>query len=200
MSKNDDFIRKSLNEFQRILRTSAPAASASYSLIGSLIIFSLAGYFLDSYLLSFPLFLVLGLLLGIIVGFYGLYKFISKQMKHVRSLFYLEIVILMLGIFLFSEYKIEIFFGSIVPFFTYIIESYFYVNSKKNDPIQSTKILIFGFIFKMAFFAPFLLSIIYFYAFNTRIFVFIFLGSIILFHTIEAIIVGSFFNKKTKKV
>jgi len=78
MSKNDDFIRKSLNEFQRILRTSAPAASASYSLIGSLIIFSLAGYFLDSYLQSFPLFLVLGLLLGIIVGFYGLYKFISK--------------------------------------------------------------------------------------------------------------------------
>ena len=121
-------------------------------------------------------------------------------MKHVRSLFYLEIVILMLGIFLFSEYKIEFFFGSIVPFFTYTIESYFYVNSKKNDPIQSTKILIFGFIFKMAFFAPFLLSIIYFYAFNTRIFVFIFLGSIILFHTIEAIIVGSFFNKKTKKV
>jgi F0F1-type ATP synthase assembly protein I len=78
MSKDDDFIRKSLNEFQRILRTSAPAASASYSLIGSLIIFSLAGYFLDSYLLSFPLFLVLGLLLGIVVGFYGLYKFISK--------------------------------------------------------------------------------------------------------------------------
>ena len=121
-------------------------------------------------------------------------------MKHVRIFFYLEIAILMLGIFLFSQHKIEIILGSIAPFFTYMIESYLYVNSKKNNPIQSTKILIFGFIFKMAFFAPFLLLFIYFYAFNTRIFVFIFLGSIILFHTIEAIIVGSFFNKKTKKV
>ena len=78
MSKNDDFIRKALNEFQRILKKSAPAASASYSLIGSLIIFSMGGYFLDNYLSSFPTFMILGIALGLVVGFYGLYKFINK--------------------------------------------------------------------------------------------------------------------------
>tara|TARA_B100001996_G_scaffold19319_1_gene15744 strand:- start:2538 stop:2777 length:240 start_codon:yes stop_codon:yes gene_type:complete len=79
MSKNDDFIRKALNEFQHILRISGPAASASYSLLGSIIILSLGGYFLDSYFSTFPLFLLIGLLLGIIVGFYGLYKFINNK-------------------------------------------------------------------------------------------------------------------------
>ena len=78
MAENDDFVRKALNEFQRILRLSGPAASASYSLLGSIIIFSTGGYFLDSYLSTFPLFLFVGLLFGLIVGFYGLYKFINK--------------------------------------------------------------------------------------------------------------------------
>ena len=78
MSKNDDFVRKALNEFQRILRISAPAASASYSLIGSLIIFSMGGYFLDDYFSSFPTFMTLGIVLGLVIGFYGLYNFINK--------------------------------------------------------------------------------------------------------------------------
>ena len=78
MAENDDFVRKALNEFQRILRLSGPAASASYSLLGSIIIFSMGGYALDNHFLTFPLFLLVGLLLGLIVGFYGLYKFINK--------------------------------------------------------------------------------------------------------------------------
>ena len=118
--------------------------------------------------------------------------------KFFKFFLYLEIAILTFGIFLFDQNRFEIFLGSLPPFFVYIIESYLYLNSKKNDPIQSTKILIYGFIFKMAFFAPFLLIIIYFYAFNTRIFVFSFLCSIILFHSLEAMIIGSFFNRKTK--
>ena len=118
--------------------------------------------------------------------------------KFFRIFFYLEFVILIFGIILFHQNVFEIFLGSLTPFFVYIIESYLYLNSKKNDPIQPTKILIYGFIFKMAFFAPFLLAIIYFYAFNTRIFVFSFLCSFILFHALEAMIIGSFFNNKTK--
>ncbi len=118
--------------------------------------------------------------------------------KFFKFFLYLEFAILTLGIFLFDQNRFEIFLGSLPPFFVYIIESYLYLNSKKNDPIQSTKILIYGFIFKMAFFAPFLLIIIYFYAFNTRIFVFSFLCSIILLHALEAMIIGSFFNRKTK--
>ena len=117
-----------------------------------------------------------------------------------RIFFYSEFAILTLGSILFNHNKFEIFLGSLTPFFVYVIESYLYLNSKKNDPLHSTKILIYGFIFKMAFFAPFLLTIIYFYAFNTRIFVFSFLCSIILFHALETMIIGSFFNKKTKNI
>ena len=120
--------------------------------------------------------------------------------KFFRIFFYSEFAILTLGSILFNHNKFEIFLGSLTPFFVYVIESYLYLNSKKNDPLHSTKILIYGFIFKMAFFAPFLLTIIYFYAFNTRIFVFSFLCSIILFHALETMIIGSFFNKKTKNI
>lgn len=120
--------------------------------------------------------------------------------KFFRIFFYSEFAILTLGSILFNQNKFEIFLGSVTPFFVYVIESYLYLNSKKNDPLHSTKILIYGFIFKMAFFAPFLLTIIYFYAFNTRIFVFSFLCSIILFHALETMIIGSFFNKKTKNI
>jgi len=49
---------------------------------------------------------------------------------------------------------------------------------------------------KMIFFAPFLLALIHFYAFNTHSFVFSFLGSFIAFHTLEAVLLNTFFNKK----
>ena len=78
MPKNDDFIRKTLNEFQHILRISGPAASASYSLLGSIIMLSLIGYFIDRHFVTFPVFLLIGLLLGLVVGFCGLFKFINK--------------------------------------------------------------------------------------------------------------------------
>ena len=78
MPKNDDFIRKALNEFQHILRISGPAASASYSLLGSIIMLSLICYFIDRHFVNFPVFLLIGLLLGLVVGFYGLFKFINK--------------------------------------------------------------------------------------------------------------------------
>ena len=121
-------------------------------------------------------------------------------MKQISYFIYLELVILIAGSLLSYQNKIEIFLSSLIPFLVYGIESYLYINSKKTNPIQSTRILIFGFIFKMAFFGPFLLGFIYFYAFNTRIFVFSFLFSIILFHTLEAMIIGSLFKLKNNKV
>ena len=45
--KDDDFIQRTLNEFQRFLRLSGPAASASYTLLGAIIILSLIGYVVD---------------------------------------------------------------------------------------------------------------------------------------------------------
>ncbi|GIS47688.1 MAG: hypothetical protein Ct9H90mP20_3580 [Candidatus Neomarinimicrobiota bacterium] len=52
----------------------------------------------------------------------------------------------------------------------------------------------------MIFFAPFLLALIHFYAFNTHSFVFSFLGSFIAFHTLEAMFINSLFNHKQKKI
>jgi F0F1-type ATP synthase assembly protein I len=66
------FLQRSLNAFQENLRRSGPAAAASYSLIGAIILFGSLGYGLDAWLGTSPWFLLAGLLLGIVVGFYGL--------------------------------------------------------------------------------------------------------------------------------
>jgi len=121
-------------------------------------------------------------------------------MSQLQNFIYLEVVILAVASLLYPQNKMEVYLGNIVPFFIYIIESSLYLKKQIFSPIQSTKILIYGFIFKMAFFAPFLLVFIYFYTFNTRIFVFSFLCSIILFHTLEAMIISSFFKKENKKI
>mgnify|MGYP003329672338 CR=1 FL=1 len=120
-------------------------------------------------------------------------------MSQLQNFIYLEVVILAVASLLYPQNKMEVYLGNIVPFFIYIIESSLYLKKQISNPIQSTKILIYGFIFKMAFFAPFLLVFIYFYTFNTRIFVFSFLCSIILFHVLEAMIISSIFNKEIKK-
>lgn len=59
-------------QFQRNLRNSAPVAAASYTLIGAIIVLGGLGYFADTWLGTSPWLLLLGLLLGIVVGFYEL--------------------------------------------------------------------------------------------------------------------------------
>ena len=80
MPKNsDDFIQKVLSEFQRIVQLSAPAANAAYTLIGSILFFSLLGYFFDSIMKSEPILMVFGIVLGLLVGLFQLYKFMNKK-------------------------------------------------------------------------------------------------------------------------
>ena len=59
---------------QKIIKQSGPAMNASYTLIGSVIIIGAIGYFIDRWQDSSPIFLMLGLLIGIIVGFYEIAK------------------------------------------------------------------------------------------------------------------------------
>ncbi|MBU0529463.1 AtpZ/AtpI family protein [bacterium] len=47
---------------------------ASYTLIGAVLILGAIGYFLDKWQDSSPIFLMIGLLIGIIVGFYEIAK------------------------------------------------------------------------------------------------------------------------------
>ncbi len=68
------FLGRSLKSFQENVERSGPVAGASYGLIGGILLFGGIGYALDSWLATTHWFLLGGLLLGIIVGFYGLAK------------------------------------------------------------------------------------------------------------------------------
>jgi F0F1-type ATP synthase assembly protein I len=65
---------RSLGRFQESVQKSGPAASASYSLIGAIILLGGIGYAIDEWRGTSPWFLLGGLLLGLIVGFYDLAK------------------------------------------------------------------------------------------------------------------------------
>ena len=61
-------------EFQRNLRSSAQYAAASYTLIGGIVVLGGLGYFADGWFDTSPWLLLLGLLMGILVGFYELIR------------------------------------------------------------------------------------------------------------------------------
>lgn len=74
MPENDPFLARSLKSFQENVRQSGPAALASYTLIGAIILLGGAGYAVDRWCGTSPWFLLAGLLLGLVVGFVELAK------------------------------------------------------------------------------------------------------------------------------
>ena len=74
-----NFLSKSIQQFQRYVRQSGPAASAAYSLLGSVLLLSIIGYSIDQYYESSPVYLIIGLSLWIIIGFYELAKSVFKK-------------------------------------------------------------------------------------------------------------------------
>jgi F0F1-type ATP synthase assembly protein I len=69
-----DFLARSAKSLQDNVRRSGSVAGASYSLIGAIILLGGIGYAVDRWLGTSPWFLLGGLLLGLIVGFYELAK------------------------------------------------------------------------------------------------------------------------------
>ena len=69
-------LANSFSYLQKIVKQSGPAMGASYTLIGAILILGFIGYFIDEWLGTSPIFLLIGLLLGIIVGFYEIAKII----------------------------------------------------------------------------------------------------------------------------
>jgi F0F1-type ATP synthase assembly protein I len=67
-------LARSLKALQENLRRSGPAAAAGYTLIGAIMLLGAIGYAIDYWRGTSPWFLVGGLLLGIVVGFYELAK------------------------------------------------------------------------------------------------------------------------------
>jgi F0F1-type ATP synthase assembly protein I len=68
------FLEKAAKSFQENVTRSGPVALASYTLIGAIIMLGGIGFALDRWLGTSPWFLLAGLLLGLIVGFYELAK------------------------------------------------------------------------------------------------------------------------------
>ena len=63
---------RSMRAFQENVQRAGPAASASYTLTGGILLLGGLGYAVDLWLGTSPWFLISGLVLGIVVGFYAL--------------------------------------------------------------------------------------------------------------------------------
>ena len=76
MPKNDPGapLERSLKAFQESVRRAGPVAGAGYTLIGAILLLGGIGYAVDAWRGTTPWFLLSGLLLGLIVGFYELIR------------------------------------------------------------------------------------------------------------------------------
>ena len=81
MPDDSDFLARSFKYLQDNVRRSGPAAAASYTLVGGIILFGGIGYAVDEWRGTSPGFLLGGLLLGLIVGFYDLGKTVFGSKK-----------------------------------------------------------------------------------------------------------------------
>jgi F0F1-type ATP synthase assembly protein I len=70
--EREPFLSRSLKSMQDNIIKAGPAASAGYTLIGAILFLGGIGYAIDAWRGTSPWFLVSGLLLGIIVGFFEL--------------------------------------------------------------------------------------------------------------------------------
>ena len=72
-------IRKSLESFQKIIKQAGPAASASYGLVASILLFTFIGWYIDSNNDTSPFWVIVGIFIGILVGFYQLIKTMTSK-------------------------------------------------------------------------------------------------------------------------
>ena len=100
------------------------------------------------------------------------------------------------GLLIKPQFANEIIWGIFTPWIIASIEVFILHKVFNKEVLQTTKVLIFGFIIKMIVFGGFLLIIFNFYSFNTVAYVFSFLASFLLFHTIEAIYLKLLFDGK----
>ena len=74
-------IIENFKSFQNIVKQSGPAAAASYGLIASILIFTYFGWMIDREIDSSPFAILIGMLLGMIIGFYHLIKVVGKTKR-----------------------------------------------------------------------------------------------------------------------
>ena len=70
---------RSVESLQDNVSRSGPVAAASYTLVGGIVLLGGIGYAIDSWRGTSPWFLLAGLLLGIVVGFYELVRTVYRK-------------------------------------------------------------------------------------------------------------------------
>ena len=70
---------RSVKALQENVTRAAPAMAAAYSLVGAIFLFGAIGYGLDRWRGTAPWFLLAGLILGVVVGFYELIKATQRK-------------------------------------------------------------------------------------------------------------------------
>ena len=70
---------RSVKALQENVTRAAPAMAASYSLVGAILLFGAIGYAIDRWRGTAPWFLLSGLILGVVVGFYELIKTTNRK-------------------------------------------------------------------------------------------------------------------------
>ena len=76
--RNSSFARSSKSLQENVTR-SGPAMAASYTLVGGIILLGGIGYAVDRWRGTSPWFLLAGLALGIVIGFYELVNTVSRK-------------------------------------------------------------------------------------------------------------------------
>ena len=72
-------LERSARSFQENVTKAAPLAAASYTLIGAILLLGFIGYGIDQWRGTSPWFLLGGLFLGIVVGFYDLARVVWRR-------------------------------------------------------------------------------------------------------------------------
>ena len=80
-NESDNFLAQSLKQFQRFVHKAGPSASASYTLLAAVLFLGALGFYADNYFNSSPIFILVGLSIGLIIGFYELSKSVFKKWK-----------------------------------------------------------------------------------------------------------------------
>ncbi len=71
-------IKFSKSEESSAFRKAGPYLNIGYTLFGSILFFAYLGYWVDKWSGTKPLFLIIGLFLGLFAGFYNMFKVLQR--------------------------------------------------------------------------------------------------------------------------
>ncbi len=81
MNSGDKQKPNGLNDAVSAYRKAAPYINATYVFISSILLFAFIGWWIDKKMQSAPLFIIIGLFVGLGLGFYSFIKTVQKLEK-----------------------------------------------------------------------------------------------------------------------